>query len=475
MPVVQLDWEKIKSRFAGGTQFFVLTDQQAALLLSLSEQLTWDKTYKVEDYDFADRDTLEAEVADTQRNLMMGVDITDLIGYIDEVETLLRDLKTLTSNQCCPGDEFDGGGNTDDVEDGVGDVPQNIIDAGYATDAADWDGFDDYKCLISTLIVEDAIGKSLKFSQLYDIQGAIIGGTMAIIGIITFLITGGTLAILGGILAAAGASLGLWELLAEAGEETMETMHTNMVAAKDDFVCAVYTADGPTAGIAALYAEYDVQLSAVEAAIARLFNSLSIFRAMYGGRYNQVDVAERLADLGYDVADFTCDCAEPIVLTQTFDSDTEGWTAGSCWFTWLAGGYARLLAASTAAWGHAQPETSAQVASRYSLTYDIMASAIEFDFRFVTSGSEIRQEARVYLIDEADGQHGFVEADAGVIESDVVGYGSWNTYSHTFASPVSLKQGGAPLWGISHYRYSAQTAGQRGEIDNLRIYGEHGV
>ena len=337
MPVIQLDWVKIKSRFAGVTQVFALTDQQAALLLSLSEQLTWDKTYRVEDYDFGDRDYLESEVADTQRNLMMGVDLADLLGYVDEVEQLLRDLKTLTTNQCCPGDEFDGGGNTDDVDDGVGDVPQNIIDAGYASGTSDWSGFDDYKCIISNLIVEDATGKALKFSQLYDIQGAIIGGTMAVIGIITFLITGGTLAILGGILAAAGTALGVWELLAEAGEEAMETMHANMVAAHDDLVCAVYNADGPTDGIAALYAEYDIQLSAAEAAIAKLFNSLAIFRAMYGGRYNQVDVAQRLADLGYAPEDFEC-CPEEDIddtgiywntvagINHSYDSENGWWT-----------------------------------------------------------------------------------------------------------------------------------------------------
>ena len=101
MPVVQIDWAKLIGKLGDVTGFYTLTHRQASLLLSLSEQLTWEKTFRDFGYDFSDWDTVQLEVADLQRWLMSPVDVTDLIGYIDEIEDLLKAMQTIGVTPCC--------------------------------------------------------------------------------------------------------------------------------------------------------------------------------------------------------------------------------------------------------------------------------------------------------------------------------------------------------------------------------------
>ena len=105
MPILSVSWPGIKSRFDGSTKVVALTNRQISMLLTVAEQLTWEKTFRTPDYDWADKDTLDAEVHDLIRWLSMPVDVGDITGYIDEVETLLTEIRDLTqANQPCCGD-----------------------------------------------------------------------------------------------------------------------------------------------------------------------------------------------------------------------------------------------------------------------------------------------------------------------------------------------------------------------------------
>jgi hypothetical protein len=139
MPVVQLDWVRIKSKLGDVTGLYFLTHRQASLLLSLSEQLTWRKTYRAFEYDFSDWDDVQMEVADLQRYLSMPVNLVDLVGYIDDIEDLLIALQTIgvTSSPCCenvaPISE-----TKESDEDYPGTPPATWGDGEEIEDAADW-------------------------------------------------------------------------------------------------------------------------------------------------------------------------------------------------------------------------------------------------------------------------------------------------------------------------------------------------
>lgn len=253
--------------------------------------------------------------------------LDELLQAVDEVEPLLRALQDI-AQPCCDSDESDGALFTDDVEDGAGDVPQNIIDAGYATDSTDWAGFDEYKCMIAHVAVDDMEGKLRKFAPYVDAAGTVAGGVAAIIGIITTIFTAGASALVGGILASTAAAATLYK---NATDGVFLTSLADKVAANHDaLACAIYVGtDGPTAACNALNDEIDALFTATEALILKNLNTCAGIRAFYGGRHDLQNVAQVLADNGYVVGDFDCSCAFDVDVTFTFDTDEENWSLGN--------------------------------------------------------------------------------------------------------------------------------------------------
>lgn len=309
MPVVSIDWAKITERLDDVTALYALTHRQASLLLSLSEQLTWDKTYRTESYDPETRDAIDADVADLQLQLTMPTNLTDIIQYIDEVESLLQAL--VQHAGCCgePGDITDGDQYTDSVTDGVGDVPQNIIDAGYATGASDWDGFYDYKCMISHVMITNMEWQLREFTKHLDSTGVIIGGVAtvaAILGVI--LASGGTALVLGIIAAVAGAAT-FWQSVYSATDLGLEDLADEVNANHDALACAIYSSDGSSGAVVALRDAINTLWDPPASTILENLNLGPQLKALYAGRYDQQDIAEAMASNGYDPADYTC-CPE---------------------------------------------------------------------------------------------------------------------------------------------------------------------
>ena len=100
------------------------------------------------------------------------------MGFCDDLTTSLADiLAAITALECCGEQDItDGDQYTDPVVDGEGDVPQNIIDAGYAEDAADWEGFANYKCMISHLAVDHVETFFREIAPHISDAGYVIGG-----------------------------------------------------------------------------------------------------------------------------------------------------------------------------------------------------------------------------------------------------------------------------------------------------------
>ena len=107
------------------------------------------------------------------------------MGYCDDLLTTLQELLAATKALECCGEQdiTDGLQFTDDIVDGVGDVPQNIIDAGYAENAADWDGFDDYKCMISHLAVNHVESFFRQISPFISDTYLVFGGVGVVGGV----------------------------------------------------------------------------------------------------------------------------------------------------------------------------------------------------------------------------------------------------------------------------------------------------
>ena len=262
MPIVQLDWNKIKSKLDDDTALFALTLRQASMLLGLSEQLTWQKTFRLDNYDWADKDDLDADVADLQRNLAMPTNLVDIIQYIDEIEDLLRALQ-FTAGCCNDYDVTDGDEYTDDVEDGVGDVPANVISAGYATDVSDWAGFDDYKCVISHVTVAQMDIRLRMLAPYVDAAGAVFGGLATVVAIVTTIFTGGLTAMTLGILAASGSVALLYHSLTSGS--FLEALAQNVVDNQEELACAIYHGDGPNGAFSNLTAKINELFSPAEA------------------------------------------------------------------------------------------------------------------------------------------------------------------------------------------------------------------
>lgn len=209
---------------------------------------------------------------------------------------------------CAIANDPTGGQNdTDDVVDGVGNVPQNIIDAGYATGTSDWAGFDDYKCMISHVMV-DLIEQTIRdIIPHMDDNGKIIGGIGVVVAVLgAILLSGGTFILALGVLTATGVAAAVWGLFNEMTKAGMETLADDVSDNHDDLACAIYLSDGIDDAIDDLNDEIDALFPAIDAAILKNLNIGPRLRALYAGRYDQQDLADNMANASLDPDDYVC-------------------------------------------------------------------------------------------------------------------------------------------------------------------------
>lgn len=273
--------------------------------------LEYQAAFRVDGYDFEDWDELQHVLSEADREIGAAMPLTELIEYIDEVESLLRALQ-YTAN-CCDDntDITDGDFYTNGVVDGVGTVPSEIVSAGYATNPNDWAGFDNYKCMISYLIVDDLEAKLRKFAPYVDSAGLIVGGIATIASIITTIFTGGLTAIALGIIASTGITALLYQLITDGS--VLNGMADEVSDNREELACSVYGADGSSAAHTALNSKIDELFNPVSAEIIKLMNLGPSIKTLYGGRHDQQNLAEKLDDLGYETSGYDCSCLGPPV------------------------------------------------------------------------------------------------------------------------------------------------------------------
>jgi hypothetical protein len=257
------------------------------------------------------------------------------MGFCDDLATTLQELLAATQALECCGEQdiTDGRQYTDEIEDGVGDVPQNIIDAGYADDAADWDGFNDYKCMISHLAVDHVESFFREIAPHISDTGIVIGGVGVVGALVGAILTVAGLPISAGIIIALGAAAAIWTWIVTEGRQAVEDLADEIAANHDALACAIYEGDGVTDAVSDFNDEVDSLFSGTDAVAIKSINIEPQLRAMYAGRYDQEDIAQSLADKGYATSSYTCICEEdppPSGYHLEFPPGTPSWQ-------WLSG------------------------------------------------------------------------------------------------------------------------------------------
>ncbi|GAH48344.1 unnamed protein product, partial [marine sediment metagenome] len=225
---------------------------------------------------------------------------------------------------CCDViDITDGDQYTDEVEDGVGEVPQNIIDAGYADDVDDWDGFYDYKCMISHVMIDNMTAQTQKISSIIDESGAALVTVAVIASIAATILTAGGYLLVAGILLGVASAAGLYAAFSEVGEAGLPNLLDAMDEHHDELACTIYQADGSQDAVDALKDKIDELFNVVQATYLKSLNLQAQLKALYAGRYDQQDIAQEMADNDYDPVNYDCTCEVPTTPT---DLDIAAWS-----------------------------------------------------------------------------------------------------------------------------------------------------
>lgn len=232
------------------------------------------------------------------------------MGTCDTILELLTLIEANTRACWCPGDEdiTDGDQFTDVVVDEVGDVPQNIIDAGYAEDAEDWEGFADYKCMISHLMITNMEWQLREILPHLDSTGIVIGGVATIAAVLGVIFASGGLALVLGMIASVAASATIVTYLADLTDSGLETLADGVSENHDELACAIFNADGSAGAVIDLKTKIDILFNPLDGAVLKNLNLDAQLKALYSGRYDQQDIAQLLDDNGLETGDFECQC-----------------------------------------------------------------------------------------------------------------------------------------------------------------------
>lgn len=331
---VRIDWEAIKASIDDQDVILIINHRVAAILAALWHTLGWEATYRIAGYDYADWDYLQRLLSESEENIGSPLPLSDLLTILNNIYSAIDQLEAIaaTDDCCTPTLDFSGGADyTDVVLDGVGDVPANIVTAGYASSSSDWPGYAAYKCMIGHLIVTEHQNKILRLSQLFDSGGNFAGTVASILAGIAVVATFAppTIALIVG----AGVGLALWEAITEVTASALTDWISTMETNRDRLVCAIVNSDGNAAAASNYAAEIEDLFSPANAlALNSMMMDVAI-KAWLGGRYAAEDLADKLADAGYDVGDYTCDCDEVPANTYEaifrFSSNDEGWVESS--------------------------------------------------------------------------------------------------------------------------------------------------
>lgn len=225
-----------------------------------------------------------------------------------KLDTIIAQMGDLAA--CCASGEVIYGNPPDYSLSGTGLVPQAVVDAGYATDTSDWDGYHDYKCMASHILVDNLEAVVDSFGSLVETAGITLVKVAGVLASAWFAwVTGGaSIVILGKFVVS---DFIIWQALEALGSWAAADLHdlvSDIEAIRDDIACAAVNADGLYEIKSAVDAVLTANLSASAATLVKLANTQAKINAFFAPVYGEVDVAAWLADYGADTADYDCTC-----------------------------------------------------------------------------------------------------------------------------------------------------------------------
>jgi hypothetical protein len=259
-------------------------------------------------------------IDETWRLLEMGwPDL--LLGYIDGVESLLaeiRDKETYALTCCNDNYTFapiPGGGES------TGDVPQPIIDAGYATGVSDHEGYNGYRCMAAHLFL-DVIA-----SNLQDLAPIVQGASF---GLSLFLLFFGSVIHVPAV-SIAGLLVGIPEILAfidalkDLGSVTLNELADDLIANHEEIVCAIVQGDGIDDMIDQFDAAINDAFSFPGNVLIRSMNIRHMMQLFMYGEHGENNLADQLAAAGYDTDDYSCCDWDLLTYEEDFAANGGGW------------------------------------------------------------------------------------------------------------------------------------------------------
>ena len=99
---IRINWPQIVSQLGASYDaptVFILPSAGRQLLLSVTNRMTWEATFRTDNYDFSDWDNLQALIAQTEYGLMTGIPMDELITALENGFSLVA---TAIDNQVFP-------------------------------------------------------------------------------------------------------------------------------------------------------------------------------------------------------------------------------------------------------------------------------------------------------------------------------------------------------------------------------------
>lgn len=238
----------------------------------------------------------------------------------ETIVNLLTEIRDNSALNCCDVvDISDGDQYTDEIEDGVGDVPQNVIDAGYATGVSDWEGFAEYKCMVSHVMVDNMTAQLEQILSYMLPAGSVLGGIPTLAAVASVIFIDALSVLVYAIALGASVSVRLAAGVAFLGKPGLEDLIDDMATNHEALACAIYNADGVDDAIVQLRLVVSELFSVGASEVLNNLNLDPQLKALYSGRYDEQDIAEMLVAKGYDTGDFDCECDEPLTAPSGWE------------------------------------------------------------------------------------------------------------------------------------------------------------
>jgi len=303
---------------------FVLPRHFQQLLLTLAPMLKWRATYNRAGYDYADWDDLLALVDGGIDELMGGIMLSDIIGYIDEIETKLDQL--INKADCCLPD----GITTFFAPVPLSATPDYPYDgetypatyAGIAMD--DLADYQAHLCGAANSMIDNIIAGLETVQTQWGVGGAMFGVVAAFLSLVAgFTLVGIPVAIAiaaGSSAAIIAAGAGIAGLYSGTADDIEDARNALICLALHD------TPANFAAGMESLVS------TLAWSTLLQYLNYNDMIASLYSGQVDGENIT-----VTPTTENCTCATIYDFDITYNFDSDAEGWRLTRS--AWQAGGY----------------------------------------------------------------------------------------------------------------------------------------